>query len=69
MTSVSIETQCGTISDHFQFAVVPRVGEVVFIQTEAAEIKLRVLQVEHYPPAKGDLPDAISPVTIQCEVV
>ena len=69
MIQIFVDTECGTVSDHFEFAAAPRMGEVVFIQTESVEIKLRVNLVEHYPPAKGDVMDRLSAVTIQCEVV
>jgi|GEM_PF-5351519 len=69
MIKVFIDTQCGKVSDHFEFAATPRTGEVVFVQTEHEEIKLKVMLVEHYPPSKGDVMDQISSITIQCEVI
>ncbi|WP_155006260.1 hypothetical protein [Sphingomonas hengshuiensis] len=69
MVQIFVDTECGTVSDHFEFASVPRTDEIIFVQTEAGEIKLRVLLVEHYPTSKGDFPDPVSPITLQCAVI
>lgn len=69
MTRVFIDTPCGTVSEHFEFGCVPRMGDVVFLQTEHGEVKLSVKLVEHYPETFHEGTTPVSRVTLQCEVV
>jgi hypothetical protein len=69
MILIFVDTECGKVSEHFEFATVPSQGDVVFIQTESEEIKLRVKLVEHYPKSKGDVADPMAHVTLQCEIM
>jgi hypothetical protein len=67
MTRIFVDTECGTVSDHFDFNAVPHAGDIVFVLNENEEIKLRVNLVEHYVIGKGDLSEPVSSVTLQCE--
>ncbi len=69
MIRIFVDTECGKVSDHFEFGAVPHQGDVVFILTEKEEIKLLVKLVEHYPNPKGDVMHPVSSVTLQCEVM
>jgi hypothetical protein len=69
MTKIFVDTPYGTVSDHHEFAIVPGIGEVIFIQTPGQEIKLKVNLVEHYPVPKGDVMQSLAPITLQCEVL
>ena len=69
MTRVFIDTPCGTISEHFEFGLVPRAGDVVFIQAKNREVKLGVKLVEHYPETTYDFDTPVSRITLQCEVL
>lgn len=66
---IFVDTDCGTVSDHFNFVSVPGVGDIVFVMNEQEEIKLRVKLVEHYVVGKGDVSEPIASITIQCERV
>ena len=68
MTRVFIETSCGVISEHYDFEIVPRTGELIFIQNADGEVKLMVQLVEHYPSSRHGVTNAAAPITIQCEV-
>ena len=69
MILIFVDTECGKVSEHFEFAAVPHQGDVLFIQKEHKEIKLRVNLIEHYPRTKGDVIDPIANVTLQCIVM
>lgn len=69
MIRALVITENEEIDDHFEFESVPSSGDVIFIRMENKEYKLRVKLIEHYPPAKGDVMDPISSITIQCEMV
>ena len=69
MISIFVNSECGKVSEHFEFALVPNQGDVVFIQTENEEIKLYVNLVEHYPKSKGDVVASVSAVTLQCKLM
>jgi hypothetical protein len=55
------------IADHYQFAAVPRIGELVAVDDGTAEVTLRVVSVTHLSEPPEDEMKPVSYVLLRCE--
>lgn len=54
------------VAAHYDFAVVPRIGEMVMLVDGDAELILRVDEVTHLPQRKGEPLNMVSHVSLHC---